>query len=88
MPTALLTSRQWRWCCSAHRSWWPTLALSSRAWPGYLQGAFVQEDEKTGESQLCLVTEYMEGGSLQANLRQGRVTWYKHGKRVSVQLGA
>lgn len=29
-----------------------------------LQGAFTQEDERTGDTQLCLVTEYMEGGSL------------------------
>lgn len=32
--------------------------------PTCLQGAFVQQDEASGEGQLCLVTEFMEGGSL------------------------
>eukprot|EP00887_Chlorella_sp_A99_P005023 scaffold4.g5023.t1 len=38
------------------------------------------------DGRLCLVTEYLEGGSLGANLRFSRVTWYKRGKRIALDL--
>ncbi|KAL4447629.1 hypothetical protein ABPG75_004848 [Micractinium tetrahymenae] len=49
-------------------------------------GAYMQPDEETRESQLCLVTEFMEGGSLQANLRLGRVTWWKRGRQIALDV--
>lgn len=48
------------------------------------QGCFVREEE--GEQQLCLVTEFCEGGSLQANLRQRRVSWWRHGRRIALDV--
>ena len=46
------------------------------------QGAFVREGDTPGERQLCLVTEFMEGGSLQAAIQHNRVSWWRNGKRV------
>eukprot|EP00887_Chlorella_sp_A99_P007439 scaffold2.g7439.t1 len=43
-------------------------------------GAYIKD------GHLCLVTEYLEGGSLFSNLRCGRVTWYKRGKRIALDL--
>lgn len=40
------------------------------------------------DDRMCLVTEYMEGGSLSTNLRYKRVNWYKRGKRVREHGGA
>ncbi len=49
----------------------------------HTQGAFVREGDAPGESQLCLVTEFMDGGSLQAAIQHNRVSWWRNGKRVS-----
>ena len=34
-----------------------------------------------------LVTEYCEGGSLDRNIKRGKVNWYKRGKKVSGTAG-
>ncbi|KAI7839307.1 hypothetical protein COHA_007005 [Chlorella ohadii] len=33
-----------------------------------------------------LVTEYCEGGSLSANLAAGKISWYRHGKQVALDI--
>lgn len=42
----------------------------------------MREGDTPGERQLCLVTEFMEGGSLQAAIQHNRVSWWRNGKRV------
>jgi serine/threonine protein kinase len=50
-------------------------------------GAFVREGDSPGaESQLCLVTEFMEGGSLQAAIQHNRVSWWRNGKRIALDI--
>ena len=44
------------------------------------QGAFL------GENQTLLVTEYMEGGNLMDNLARGRVTWWRRGRRIAIDI--
>lgn len=44
------------------------------------QGAHV------GEQETMLVTEYMEAGNLSTNIQAGRVTWYKRGRKIALDI--
>lgn len=44
------------------------------------QGAYIST-----ESTL-LVTEYMEGGNLASNIQAGRVTWWKRGRKIALDV--
>ncbi|KAL4437441.1 hypothetical protein ABPG75_004580 [Micractinium tetrahymenae] len=40
-----------------------------------------------GPDQTMLVTEYLEGGNLANNISAGRVTWYRRGKKIALDVG-
>ncbi|KAL4529628.1 hypothetical protein Ndes2437B_g08800 [Nannochloris sp. 'desiccata'] len=44
------------------------------------QGAYL------GPDQTLLVTEYMEGGDLMANIAAGRVTWWRRGRKIAIDV--
>ena len=39
-----------------------------------------------GPDQTLLVTEYMEGGDLMANIAAGRVTWWRRGRKIAIDV--
>jgi len=44
------------------------------------QGAYL------GPERTLLVTEYMEGGNLMENLTRGRVTWWRRGRKIAIDV--
>ena len=44
------------------------------------QGAYL------GPEETLLVTEYMEGGDLMSNIAAGRVTWWRRGRKIAIDV--
>lgn len=44
------------------------------------QGAHVSPEET------LLVTEYMEGGNLAANIQSGRISWWRRGRKIAIDV--